>query len=763
MCEFYDASSCTTENITDYSCVPSCLSDCGDVFCDSFSKLSFLCAEPSKVVDYRKALAIEKTCLGSFMQGTTTETALQFNVSVVFGNVTVEEFRNDTEAQNATIRILTDIMGGDPAVVIYEINPYFLNSGNNNTNSTTRLLYSIDSTGQYTEVVFGVTVIIEQLGFSSQQALLAFLDLKASLSDAFLSRYIVQTLKDQGFPIFRTSLFEREFDSSILYFSEASVNYVKTAMPSSQPSLAPTDDRSTKSTATTVGGFNIYIVIIAASFIFLCCIVWTLWFCCRKKNEKKYSISQVAVDPDDYKYDELDDRPFGRSIKAPREELFEVYSPEMDLHMTQEKKSLKHKAVFDVSPSPDTEWNNSSFGKKKLVLPPIGGRAVEHGYSPHGPRLAPLEPMTPSPMKKQVKRKRNRRPPDSELAGGSPGFIESDAGVLNRSMSGMSGRGASVRVPPGGGYTSDADPSGAVGEAQGDELDTPAAPGVVTLPSPDSRKKSVRTGISSRSPGKSSRSVRIPPGGDYTGGGGSPGNQLFDRTANASTKSGAGLSESEDEQRRNAAYKHQQTAARAPHERPNEDVYTSGPAHLFNRPRVDEGLTEDPVEEEDKNIPRAKTYANDMPIPNIGGEGYGTGPIEYGGERRGSLYQRTAAPPSRARSAKTPSSTPGGRSHSPSAKESPGGGPRGHRATRWSRKKGPAPDDEEDITDFAQTGALTTRKQMLWGGDTPGSPLQHPFGGRRAVSQKLPQRSSPGGSNAYTSNTEANDDDYDRY
>lgn len=861
LCEFYDSTKCSATNISKYACVPACLYECGNVFCNSFSRLSFLCAQPKLEVDYGKASAMEGKCLNSFAEVISTETLVEFNISIVFENITAEEFLNDTKAQNATEYVVAFTM---PQVKIYQV--FIMGVRNYIALSDEkpmfqylhqdRMAVSVDLIGSAVEVVLNVQVIVELLGYASTDALVAYVDLKTSAISAYVSKQILRRLQAEGLLVFGTDLFERDFDAIDILFSPASISYLRTAVPTLQPTESPTF-KTAESSQTQVGGFNLFYILAAVGFVITCCLLWCVFFCFRKKSGDKYAISQVGIAPDE----EIDELDFIAPVKKTREELFEVFTPQKEHHA-----SLKYKPVFDVSisslnrkPGPSA-LEDFSFTPGRVILPPIIRGHAQPDFSPLGPRLEPIEKRVDSPMSLQKKRrKRTRRPPENDR----PAFIESDTGAVPRTLS---IRGGTIRVPPGGGYISDVDIETAHPPLENYPVFEDAPP-LVT--SPSSRRKSGRSG-SAKSPNKM-RSIRIPPGGGYTSGpdvdrkeSSSP--LLFDRKesgANVSNEekdyrdddeklrlpslssrksedaletdkfiesdldaaindastdrppapfdhqgNADGINIEEEEQRvsnsikkpisdvasgsrkqhpmsgrpvspsskfsrkifserlppgggynngldaaeawnensqderhkalivvENAekekeAYETMNLPTQSPQRQSkfNNDQFIAGPAQLFDQVKKSTNEIEGIKDRQDG---LKKIRSNELLIPKYFGD------VED--ERGENAYKRSHAPSSRAVSAKVPSVS------SPAA-------PRGHRAMSRSRQRaGPAP-DEEDITNYAQSGALGTRKQQLWGGSAAaGSPLQHPFGGRRAVSHKQSRVSGPGQSQKYSS------------
>ena len=502
-CEFYDASRCNVGNVSEYRCVPSCLTGCGDVFCDVFSRLTHLCAKPNVSISLTQ-FEIEDRCLTSFSENILTETLLEFNISLIYENITLVDFLNDTRAQNATEVVLVGVMSN---VKIYQVNyvgsriytAFDEESSPLLRDSIRRITTGRQSIGEFVEAIYNVKVIVEHLGFRSENAFEAFIQLKDSVTSAVVLKEIIRRLQQEGLKVFGTPLFERSVDTTEVLFTEPIISYVKTISPTEYPTVAPTSFPSrerAESNFIESFGVNIYIAVSGAGCVLLCCLLLLL-LCRRREVKKRYMLTQVAASGDDNSDEDINVVNLRTSVWEPREEIFNVYTIDDEVNT---RPSLKQKPVFDVSSFGFSE--NERIKPGKVVLPPISRVPHQSSLSRFGPKLEPIVGAngTASSLQKK-KRRRNRKNFETR----DPSVSEFNDEVMERAVTSNSGV---HRVPPGGGYISGAE-AAVLDSGHGEiTLDVPVSV-VVQTPSPNSRKRSGR-------PSTKSQSKRIPPGGGYS-------------------------------------------------------------------------------------------------------------------------------------------------------------------------------------------------------------------------------------------------------
>merc|ERR1712000_450420 len=176
------------EEVAAYSCVPDCLLDCSDVFCDSMSTLVYAC-DPDSSATFANKTVLETECLDSYAADAETETLLDFDTVNTFDDVSADEMRNDTASQQAAISAMSLSMSGVPASQI---------SIKSIEDASTRRMFrrSLQSSGA--EVTFNVVAKLEQLGYKSTEGDAAYSSLTNQISQSVSSGEFQQNLKAAG-------------------------------------------------------------------------------------------------------------------------------------------------------------------------------------------------------------------------------------------------------------------------------------------------------------------------------------------------------------------------------------------------------------------------------------------------------------------------------------------------------------------------------------------------------------------------------------
>ena len=275
--------------MTDITCMPQCLFDCGDVFCDSFSRLAIVCGD-SENID-----AVEQQCLNAFADRETTVTEMSFNLSMAFKGFTAAEYAADQFAHNATSNAISSTMKNVKHDDVTFINAFDLGSAQ----EASRLLQTYSAR---TMVVFEVRVTIEVLGFRSTDSDVAY----SSLTRAFISAVdiglVIKKLQQTGLPIFGTPLFQNNTVVTLAASADPySVIYIQTASPTFSPTSAPTQLLQLLS----VPIIRIFVISGLSSlavFIFLILV----WFSRKNRKLVKYRESTIAVIDNDVYDDPAD-------------------------------------------------------------------------------------------------------------------------------------------------------------------------------------------------------------------------------------------------------------------------------------------------------------------------------------------------------------------------------------------------------------------------------------------------------------------------
>merc|ERR1712000_505356 len=271
-CQFYASTTCSEEAVAAYSCVPDCLLDCSDVFCDSMSTLVYAC-DPDSSATFANKTVLETECLDSYAADAETESLLDFDTVNTFDDVSADEMRNDTASQQAAISAMSLSMSGVPASQI---------SIKSIEDASTRRMFrrSLQSSGA--EVTFNVVAKLEQLGYKSTEGDAAYSSLTNQISQSVSSGEFQQNLKAAGQTVGVTTFDNAKVQKTPTY-SEPVVIAVVTVQPTSFPTSAPTltpkksDDDVALSDGEIAG-------IVIGSVVGFCLLVFGAYICWDKKR-----------------------------------------------------------------------------------------------------------------------------------------------------------------------------------------------------------------------------------------------------------------------------------------------------------------------------------------------------------------------------------------------------------------------------------------------------------------------------------------------
>jgi hypothetical protein len=258
-CAFYEQSTtCSESSVSAFSCVPTCLKDCSDVFCDTMSALVFACDVTSRAT-YRNKTAVESECLASYAANSSTQTQLSFTSETEFGGVSPSEM-DTPESRNAAIVAMSLAMSGvttDDITITsitgtearrLNILPKHLSIKTAVVGSTSLRNGLPASTGGAdisvqavsSTVNYQITVLLEQLGFSNTATTAGYDQLVAEISSSITSGKFQQNLKAAGATAGVTT-FQSADVSKIPIYSQPQVIYLTTDSPTLVPSTSPTN------------------------------------------------------------------------------------------------------------------------------------------------------------------------------------------------------------------------------------------------------------------------------------------------------------------------------------------------------------------------------------------------------------------------------------------------------------------------------------------------------------------------------------------
>lgn len=381
-CEFHEFTKCDANSISSYSCVPDCLQDCGGAFCETFAKLSYACKQ-SSALNFTQIQRLEDACLSAFASSETTVTQLSFEVAVEFDGFNASQFAADNGAQTATVNILSSTMKNVKSTDV---------TIKNVTGDSIRLNRRNLLAFQSVIVTYQVIVVVENLGFRSSQTDFAYERLTNSLRAAVDTRSVLQILRQDGAPLYSTSLFDRvEFATGSLSFAQGVMTVLKSASPSAVPSVLPSASPTVAPTFILDSTIAITTAISFVLFCFCSCCLVLLYLGCRarKKAGNRYKKSKVAVCNDEVQHEEqvkmttVSDDLFSRSIfdETPVPLNTNSTSDQGGATATEsENQSVESLGISFALPGFDVNapasWDDSAFISSRVVLPPVQSRGA---------------------------------------------------------------------------------------------------------------------------------------------------------------------------------------------------------------------------------------------------------------------------------------------------------------------------------------------------------------------------------------------------
>jgi hypothetical protein len=248
-CEFYDSTSCMKATVSSCSCLPSCLSDCVDVFCDTMSSLSLLCAPSSSPLQdetgaaYLNKSSIQASCLDAYAATSPTQTLMTFLAALVFNNVNSIEMSTGESQEVAIVSMEMSISG----VTASEIKIEKVVDGVSDITTTTSSLHALRSTPlspqtlSASNVTYKFSVILEALGYDATSSSTAYLQLTEAITSAVVDGRLEENLRVVGVKVAVTT-----FSSVTIPSPPRYSNPVVTSL-SLPPSLSPSSEHRTDS------------------------------------------------------------------------------------------------------------------------------------------------------------------------------------------------------------------------------------------------------------------------------------------------------------------------------------------------------------------------------------------------------------------------------------------------------------------------------------------------------------------------------------
>lgn len=279
-CSFYISTGTSTSDVEKYKNVPQCLSECSDVFCDSFSSLTYACPAPHGV--YAEKLSVNTKCLDAYAASFSTRTEMTFTTALSFAGVSADDLRNDQAAQNASILTLSSSMNGVPAnqITIEDIVDVTVRKLSQRLRMDVRSLMGlIHVSATEAQIKFKIIAILEQLGFSSDQVDAAFNALTVQISDSLTSGQFQSNLIFYGDQLGSTTTNAITVANTVT-FTDPVVTVLN-------PTMAPTDSNSGKGNdgEDALSGGAIAGIVIACVVV-SCAIAALAYYYIRGQNQK---------------------------------------------------------------------------------------------------------------------------------------------------------------------------------------------------------------------------------------------------------------------------------------------------------------------------------------------------------------------------------------------------------------------------------------------------------------------------------------------
>jgi len=237
-CGFNIYSNCDKQNVADYACVPACLENCPNVFCDTMSTLVLNCDGSSAEGSFSSKADLQAACVASYAASAETLTVLSFETSTSLAGVSAASVREDEAAQYAARVSIASAMSNIPVsqVNITNITDVVdrrrLRAGAHN--------FPRQLVGTGANIEFAILAELEQLGFTSSQATEVYELLVGQVEESINSGEFVENLKTNSDAGGSATLAAVEAVEASQPQAEAiSVVFVRTASPTNNPTVRP--------------------------------------------------------------------------------------------------------------------------------------------------------------------------------------------------------------------------------------------------------------------------------------------------------------------------------------------------------------------------------------------------------------------------------------------------------------------------------------------------------------------------------------------
>lgn len=207
-CGFYDENACSGDSVASYTCVPNCLQGCVNSFCETFALFTEKCSAFSM-----QSRDLKQDCLFSSRAVIKSTTRITFDIFLSYQGFSSEELSRDKDGQQATVSACSDILKiGSGSVRITNMADI----------DARRSLFFISPAVvgiNTTLVTYRVTMVLEEMGFSSNFASFAYDEMTTRMANAVKSGLYLAMLRKNGLAVFGTYLFEKRVDVLGVSFS----------------------------------------------------------------------------------------------------------------------------------------------------------------------------------------------------------------------------------------------------------------------------------------------------------------------------------------------------------------------------------------------------------------------------------------------------------------------------------------------------------------------------------------------------------------
>lgn len=241
-CEFRSKSGCDLDSIAAYACVPACLENDPNVFCDSMSTLALNCDDASggSLITHAE---LQTACVASYAASAETLTEISFETSTSLAGVSASSLQADQTAQYAARVTMSLAMSSVP---VDQVTITTITDSVDGRRRRSREVSDADTeaprllTSSGVNIEFAVTAQLEQLGYTSAGAADAHAALVTEIAASVDSGEFVQNLQANSNSNGSSTFAAVQAIVVSQQVAEVTVAFLRTASPSASPTARPT-------------------------------------------------------------------------------------------------------------------------------------------------------------------------------------------------------------------------------------------------------------------------------------------------------------------------------------------------------------------------------------------------------------------------------------------------------------------------------------------------------------------------------------------